>query len=76
MPHTAIEHYMSNLEKNQAIFRMMLGEAAKLPHLDEDDRRAWANDIEEKIIGMNAKPRITSLGALKNIGVGVHIVKE
>lgn len=72
MPMSAIELYMGKLEKNRAIWRMMLGEAAKLPHLEDEDRRAWANEIEEKLYDGNRPTKIVPRALLKIIGIGVR----
>lgn len=72
MPLSAIELYMDKLEKQRAIWRMMLGEAAKLPHLEDEDRRAWANEIEEKLNDGKRPERIASRAMLKMIGIGVR----
>lgn len=72
MPMSAIELYMAKLEKNRAIWRMMLGEAAKLPHLEEEDRRAWANEIEEKLHEGKKPVKVVSRAVLKMIGIGIR----
>ena len=72
MPHSAIEGYMNNLEKNHALMRMMMGEAAKLPHMDDDARREWANDIDEKINGSKRQIRIAPRAVLKILGIGIR----
>lgn len=72
MPMSAIELYMGKLEKNRAIWRMMLGEAAKLPHLDDEDRRSWANDIEELINDGKRIERIAPPAMLNMIGIGIR----
>lgn len=72
MPISAIELYMGKLEKNRAIWRMMLGEAAKLPHLEEDDRREWAKEIEEKLNDGKKPVKVVSRAALKIIGIGIR----
>jgi len=72
MPMSAIELYMAKIEKNRAIWRMMLGEAAKLPHLEEDDRSEWAREIEEKINDGKRPVKVASPVALKLIGIGIR----
>lgn len=72
MPMSAIELYMAKIEKNRAIWRMMLGEAAKLPHLEEEDRREWAREIEEKVNDGKRPVKVVSPVALKLIGIGIR----
>lgn len=72
MPMSAIELYMAKIEKNRAIWRMMLGEAAKLPHLEEDDRREWAREIEEKVNDGKRPVKVASPVALKLMGIGIR----
>ena len=72
MPMSAIELYMAKIEKNRAIWRMMLGEAAKLPHLEEDDRREWAREIDEKVNDGKRRIKVVSPVALKLMGIGIR----
>ncbi len=72
MPHSAIEHYMSKLEKQQAILRLMMGEAAKLPHMEEDGRREWANEINEKLSDGKRQTKQVPVAVLKMIGIGIR----
>jgi hypothetical protein len=72
MPHSAIEGYMSQLEKNRAILRMMMGEAAKLPHMEDEGRREWAADVNEKINGGSQRKQVAPRAVLKMIGIGVR----
>ena len=72
MPHSAIEGYMSQLEKNRAILRMMMGEAAKLPHMEEEGRSEWAADVNEKINGGVRRTNIAPRAVLKMVGIGVR----
>lgn len=72
MPHSAIQLYMEKLKKRQAEMRLMLGEAATVPHMDKDGRSHWSKDIEEILHGA-VKPKIVSSpGMFKAIGIGVH----
>jgi hypothetical protein len=71
MPHSAIELYMDRLEKQHARLRLMLGEAAKVPHMDDDGRREWANEIEEKL-NSKRQSRPAPLTVLKMVGIGVR----
>jgi hypothetical protein len=73
MPHSAIEQYMNKLEKHHAILRLMMGEAAKLPHLEEDGRRDWARSIEEILYGDEKPKKVSSPAMLKMIGIGVEV---
>jgi hypothetical protein len=64
---------MENLESNHAALRMMLGEAARLPHLKEESLYAWMNDIKEKLEnGKPQPPKIAPLAVLKMIGIGIR----
>lgn len=72
MPHSAIEHYMNKLEKQQAMLRLMMGEAAKLPHMEEDGRREWANEINEKLNDGKRQTKQAPIAVLKMIGIGIR----
>lgn len=72
MPHSAIEQYMAKLEKHQAMLRLMLGEAAKLPHMDDDGRRDWASDIEDKLHDGKHQVKYAPLAVLKLVGIGLR----
>ena len=63
---------MDKLEKNHAMLRLMLGEAAKVPHMEEEGRRDWANDIEEKLNDGIRQSRPAPLAVLKMVGIGVR----
>lgn len=63
---------MAKLDKQQALLRLMLGEAAKLPHMEEDGRREWANEINEKLNDGKYQTKQVPLGVLKLIGIGVR----
>lgn len=55
------------------MLRMMLGEAAKVPHMKDEDRMAWADDIKDKLEnGKPQPPKIASLAVLKMIGIGIR----
>jgi hypothetical protein len=72
MPHSAIEQYIGKLSKQQAIKRLMLGEAAKLPHMLDEARQEWAQDIDEKISGGVRPKKVAPLAVLKMMGIGVR----
>lgn len=72
MPHSAIEHYMKNLNKQQAMLRLMLGEAAKLPHMEEDGRREWADEISEILNDGKRQVKHVPAVVLKMIGIGIR----
>jgi hypothetical protein len=72
MPYSAIEQYMEKLEKHHAILRMMLGEGAKVPHMEEEHQREWASELEEKIHGGAPPIRIAPRAVLKMIGIGIR----
>jgi hypothetical protein len=72
MPLSAIEKYMERLEKHQALLRLMLGDAAKFPHLDDDDRHEWLRDIELKLNDGVKPVKVAPPAMLKMIGIGVR----
>jgi hypothetical protein len=72
MPHSAIEQYMGKLEKHRAVLNLMMGEAAKLPHMDDDSRREWANEINEKLINGKHHVKSAPLAIYKLVGIGVR----
>lgn len=72
MPISAIEMYMLKLAKHQATMRLMLGEAAKLPHIEEDDRKEWVRDIEEKLNDGKRVERVVPPAILKMVGIGIR----
>ena len=51
MPHSAIQLYMEKLHKRQAELRLILGEAATVPHMDADGRNSWSREIDEVLHG-------------------------
>lgn len=55
------------------MLRLMLGEAAKVPHMQDEDRAAWAEDIKEKLeTGKPQPPKIAPRAVLKMIGIGIR----
>lgn len=70
MPMSAIKIYMEQLRKQQAQFRIILGEAALLPHMDEDGRSNWHREMNE-IFQIEKKPA-QSIAMLRSIGIGVY----
>jgi hypothetical protein len=72
MPHSAIALYMDKLAKQHAILRLMMGEAASVPHMDDDGRRERANEIEEKLNDGKRQIRPAPLAVLKMVGIGVR----
>lgn len=72
MPHSAIDLYMEKLEKHRAMLRLMMGEAAKLPHMEEDDRSEWAHEIEEILNDGQRPAKVAPRAVLKMIGIGVR----
>ena len=52
--------------------RLMLGEAATVPHMDEAGRNTWSKDIEEILHGAVKPKTVSSPGMFKAIGIGVH----
>lgn len=61
---------MEQLKKQQAQSRIMFGEAASLPHMDEEARNNWSRDIDE-ILQIERKA-VTSPAMFKSIGIGVY----
>lgn len=61
---------MEQLRKQQAQSRIILGEAASLPHMDEEARNNWSRDIDE-ILQIERKA-VTSPAMFKSIGIGVY----
>jgi hypothetical protein len=47
MPLSAIGHYLDLLPKRQAEMRMMQGEAASVPYMDEEKHSEWKNSINQ-----------------------------
>ena len=72
MPHSAIEKYMAQLQKHRATTRLMLGEAAKVPFMSDDDRRAWAREIESVLDDGRKETKVAPLAVLKMVGIGVR----
>lgn len=63
---------MNKLDKQQALLRLMMGEAAKLPHMEEDGRREWANEINEKLNDGKRQTKQAPAAVLKMIGIGIR----
>lgn len=72
MPHSAIDLYMGKLEKHKGMLRLMMGEATKLPHMEEDDRREWAREIEKTLNDGERPVKVAPRAVLKMIGIGVR----
>jgi hypothetical protein len=49
MPLAAIKVYMSKLTALKAQSMLMMGEAASVPHMEQDDRQAWADRLHDVI---------------------------
>jgi hypothetical protein len=69
---SAIKLYMERLPRQQAALRMILGEAATVPHMTDDGRRDWSRVIEEMLYGEKPK-KVSSPAMLKMIGIGVEV---
>lgn len=63
---------MDRLQKHHAMLRLMLGEAAKVPHMEDDGRCNWANEIEEILNDEKRQSRPAPLAVLKMVGIGVR----
>ena len=71
---SAIGLYMERLPKHQATVRLMSGEAASVPHMEESARRDWAQDLQD-LLNEGTKPATpASPAALKMAGIGVEFV--
>lgn len=66
---------MNQLEKHQAMLRLMMGEAAKVPHMDDDGRRDWSRSIEDALYGKMLK-KVSSPEMMKFAGIGVEVIKH
>lgn len=71
MPLSAIHQYMDMLDRRQAEYRMMMGEAASVPYMDEEKHQEWYSTIQNKI----DKPKAASASKLAEIGVRMIRVK-
>lgn len=75
MPFAAIEAYLQRLPARQAELRLMVADAASIPHMKPEARRsvmrAWER-IAEEFGGATARP--ASAGRLKLMGIGVRYV--
>ena len=72
MPHSAIQLYLEQLQKRQAELRLLLGEAATVPHMDEEGRRNWTREINESLHGERKAQIVSSPEMLRAIGIGFH----
>lgn len=72
MPFSALNLYMDELPKRVAEIKMMMGEAAKLPHMDEDARREWARSISDVLHKKEPQPQSPAM--LRKIGIGIQVV--
>lgn len=73
MPMSAIKLYMNRLTKQRARMRLMLSEAASVPHMTEQGHLDWKNDINGLL---NDGRKITKSAApadLENIGISVRL---
>jgi hypothetical protein len=75
MPFSAINLYMDRLPMRIAEIKMMMGEAAKLPHMDEDGRREWARNIND-VLRKDKPQKVSSPAMLRKAGIGVQVVKK
>ncbi len=72
MPHSAIQLYLEQLQKRQAELRLLLGEAATVPHMDEEGRRNWTREINEVLHSERKAQTVSSPEMLRAIGIGFH----
>jgi len=76
MPMSAIQLYMEGLPKQKAAFRMILGESASVPHMNEDGRRDWSRAIEDILFGDRKPKQVSSPAMMKMMGIGVELVHK
>lgn len=74
MPMSAIQCYMERLPKLQAKLRLMLGEAATVPHMEQDARQDWARDLSS-MLDDGRKRETPPPAVLRARGVGVQFVQ-
>lgn len=72
MPFSAIQAYLQQLPARQAELRLMIGDAASVPHWEKDTREGWVREMIEqtgrKSIG-EAKVAAPAALALRGIRV-------
>ena len=73
MPHSAIQLYMEKLHKRQAELRLILGEAATVPHMDADGRNSWSLEVDEVLHGERKQKSVPSPSMLRAIGIGFYM---
>ncbi len=49
-----------------------MGEAAKVPYMEDDDRREWASDVEEKLNDGRKREKVAPAAILKMLGIGIR----
>mgnify|MGYP000964670546 CR=1 FL=1 len=73
---SAIGLYMERLPRHQATVRLMIGEAASVPHMEESARIDWTQDLKD-LLNEGTKPAApASPAALKMAGIGVQFVPK
>lgn len=72
MPFAAIQAYLKELPVRQAELRMMMGEAASVPHWEKDTRESWARELGE-MMGQGPKQgaKVASPAMLAQRGIRV-----
>jgi len=68
MPLSAIRHYTNLLPRRQAEMRMMQGEAASVPYMEEDAHREWAESINQ-YFESERKKEVPSPRKLMGLGI-------
>lgn len=71
MPFSAMQQYLRTLETRKAETRLMLGEAASVPHMDEEKHSAWAQSLKE-YFESEPKAKLVSPQKLMKIGIKVR----
>jgi len=69
MPFSAIQAYSKQLPKLQAELRLMLGEAASVPHLEKDSRQGWVRELSALTGKAIERPRVVPRAVLAMRGI-------
>lgn len=73
MPLSAIGHYMDLLPKRQAEMRMMQGEAASVPYMDEAKHGEWVQSVN-RYFETELKAEVVTPRKLMGLGIGARFV--
>jgi hypothetical protein len=75
MPLAAINVYASKIAAMRAQAMLMMGEAVSVPHMEADDRQAWAERLKDAIGGGSQDAKPASPAQLALAGITVERVK-